>query len=93
MMTPAEQHRIRQARYRRTAKGKAAQARYNRGAAHRAACARYRATRHGQQVSAETNARRIFIGRAYHGRAQTIDQAHAIHAYAKERIREFIAGQ
>lgn len=39
------------------------------------------------------NARRIFVGKTYRGRAQTPEQAAAIHTHIKERIRAFTRQQ
>ena len=83
--------RLAQARYERTEKGKAAKARYIGTASHRAAVARYRATARGQQTHAAVNARRIFVGSTYRGRARTVEQAAIIQRHIKERTREFIS--
>ena len=82
-----------QARYQRTAKGKATLARYAGAPSGRTARARFWASARGRQTRADMNARRVFVGQTYRGRAQTAEQAEAIRAYAKERIREFISGQ
>jgi hypothetical protein len=76
--------RLAQERYRRTEKGKATTARYNGSPTARACNARYRA--HSQGVKKANNARRIFIGRTYHGRVQTIAHAAAIQRHIKERL-------
>lgn len=81
--------RAAQARYQRTEKGKATKARYRKTPLCRAAKERYLSTPRAQQVAAALNARRVYIGQQYHGRAQTVEQASAIQQHVKERIREF----
>lgn len=92
-MASTEPQLRRQARYRQTAKGMAARDRYNRGPARRAALARYRASVKGRQRTAGVNARRIFAGSTYLGKAQSVTQAKAITAYARERLNEFVTRQ
>lgn len=81
------------AKYRRSAKGKVTRDRYNHSPARRAAQARYRASVKGQQRDADANARRIFAGSTYLGKAQSVTQAKAITAYARERLNEFVTRQ
>jgi hypothetical protein len=81
------------ARYKRSEKGMATRDRYNHGAARQAAAARYRATVKGKRKEAAANARRIFAGRTYLGKAESVTQAKAITAYARERLHEFVTKQ
>jgi hypothetical protein len=55
--------------------------------------ARYRATEKGKQRDAEHNARRIFIGKQYHGKAPTVERAAVIRQHVKERLSVFISRQ
>lgn len=64
------------ARYEQTAKGKAVHKRYRQSAK-------------GRAVGVRTNAHRIYVGRAYHGRAQTIARATVIQNHIKERVSAF----
>lgn len=82
-----------QARYEKTAKGRAVRKRYNGSQKHLDTNARYRRSAHGKHKVAALNSRRIFLGHAYRGRAQTVEQADAIRSHIKERTRAFIQGQ
>jgi hypothetical protein len=76
-----------QARYKRSEKGKATTARYLRSPKARAAHARYRAGAKGQQTGAAHNARRIFIGSDYKGKAPSTEVAAVIRQHVKERLQ------
>jgi hypothetical protein len=78
-----------QQRYKQTAKGQATDTRYRRSGKGRAANARYRATARGQQAHAEHNAKRIFIGGDYRGKAPSTEVAAVIRQHVKERLRAF----
>lgn len=56
----------------------------------RLASARYRASAHGKHITTACNARRIWIGRTYRGRAQSTEQIAVIRNYVKERTSEFV---
>lgn len=85
--------RLAQARYKHTEKGKAALKRYGHGPAYRAALVRYRRGVTGQRTLARVNARRIFVGEQYHGRAQTVERAAMINSHIQEMRSAFIKGQ
>lgn len=82
-------NRLAQAKYKKTAKGKATNRRYVHSATRRASQKRYRATAQAKQRNAVHNSRRIFVGRAYRGRVETVAQADAIQAHVSKRLREF----
>lgn len=84
--------RIAQAKYRKTAKGQATATRYNHTQKRSLTNAKYRKTAHGQQTVAGLNAKRVWIGRSYQGRATTVAQASAIKDHIRERTREFKQG-
>jgi hypothetical protein len=50
---------------------------------------RYRQTPQGQAATKRNAARRLFAGRNYHGRADTIERAEQINAYIKHRLGEY----
>lgn len=75
-MTRREKCRLYQRRYEQTDKGKATHQRYIK-------------TPHGQRTAQRTRQRRITIGKRYIGYAASAEQATAINAHIRRRIREF----
>ena len=57
----------------------------------RANLARYNASAKRRAVQRRANAKRIYVGGAYHSTARTADEARRINAHIKERTREFIS--
>jgi hypothetical protein len=53
------------------------------------AAQRYRQTPKGQAATKRNGARRLFAGRNYHGRADTIERAEQINAYIKHLLSEY----
>jgi hypothetical protein len=72
--------RLAQARYRITEKCKTKEA-------------RYRNSEKGKAKDARSNARRLWLGGSYRGRAQTVEQAAAIRLRITERVQAFREGQ
>lgn len=50
---------------------------------------RYAKTAKGRANTRARNARRVFVGRTYRGRAQTTEQAAGINAHLRRRLDEF----
>jgi hypothetical protein len=87
--TRRQQHRAAQARYRVTGKGKAANARYVATTKCKEVQLRYRSSPKGTMTLAVCNARRLFIGDRYVGRATIVEEARAINGHIKERLIGF----
>lgn len=63
----------------------------NRTPAAKARLARYGQSAKRRAVMRRDNAKRLYIGRDYHSRVATVEQARAINAHIKERVRQHAA--
>lgn len=86
------QCRAAQARYRRTAKGRATEAKWNTTAKRLDAARRYRKSPLGRATLERLNAQRLFSGQHYLGHAETREQATALNALIKEKLLGFKQG-
>lgn len=59
-----------------------------RRASWRAGTQRYRATPHGGARETANRARRIYVGRTYHSRASSVEQAEQINDHIRKRLKE-----
>lgn len=92
-MTSEAKRLARHARYKVSAKGRAAVARYNASEKRHAANTRYYATEKGRAARvrnhARNNKRRIYIGDRYVGVGETQAETAAINAHIKDRLHVF----
>ena len=65
----------------------------NASPAGKARIARYNASAARKAVQRKFNARRLYVGGAYHSTARTAAEARRINAHIKERRREFVTRQ
>jgi hypothetical protein len=82
------QERDRLRAYRATAQGKAAARRYRQSPTGRATNRRHRDTAGAKAVKARGNARKIYLGRAYHSTAATVELARQINGHIQRRLHE-----
>lgn len=81
------------AKYAASAKNRARNVRFNQSPRGRARNRRYLQSEKHRACSRKSNAKRLKIGRQWAGYAQTVEQAQAINAHIRDRVRAFRQAQ